>query len=50
MRLKQGGGRNVRVCACAYSSLLRTPLAPNEKELAAKNLTLTLTLTLTSDH
>ena len=52
MRLKQGGGRNVRVCACAYSSLLRTPLTPNEKELAATltlapTLTLNLTLTLT---
>jgi len=29
---KQAGGSNVRVCACAYSALLRTPLAPNEKE------------------
>ena len=38
MRLKQAGGSNVRVCACAYSALLRTPLAPNEKDACTKKL------------
>ena len=28
----------MRVCACAYSALLRTPLAPNEKEACTKKL------------
>ena len=42
MRLKLGGGarggRHARVCACAYTALLRTPLPPNERDLTAKKL------------